>query len=100
MTGVVTVWDVNRPGAHLFGFGLCLVVEAEVARSTELFVRRSEEQESGRLASPISRITALMRAAGASDHVDRFDRLRAEDRHLEPLAVTDVRGCLERSPEF
>jgi hypothetical protein len=30
--GVVTVYDLNQPAAHLFGFGLVLICEAELAR--------------------------------------------------------------------
>jgi hypothetical protein len=30
--GVVTVYDLNQPAAHLFGFGLVLICEAELGR--------------------------------------------------------------------
>lgn len=33
--GIVTVFDLNQPAAHQFGFGLALVVEAELSREIE-----------------------------------------------------------------
>jgi hypothetical protein len=34
--GVVTVYDLNQPAAHLFGFGLILICEAEVTRTLRM----------------------------------------------------------------
>jgi hypothetical protein len=33
--GITTVFDLNQPAAHQFGFGLSLIVEAELARAIE-----------------------------------------------------------------
>jgi hypothetical protein len=32
VSGVVTIYDLNQPAAQLFGFGLAVVVEAEITR--------------------------------------------------------------------
>jgi hypothetical protein len=38
--GIATIYDLNQPAAHLFAFGLALVVEAELSQALEEAARR------------------------------------------------------------
>jgi hypothetical protein len=42
--GIVTVYDLNQPAAHQFGFALALVVEAELGRAIETAVRDADDE--------------------------------------------------------
>ena len=42
--GIVTVFDLNQPAAHQFGFALSLVVEAALARAIEEACRHSPDE--------------------------------------------------------
>ncbi len=41
---IVTVYDLNQPAAHQFGFALSLVVEAHLAREIEIACRNSPDE--------------------------------------------------------
>lgn len=91
--GVVTEWDVNQRGARLFGFGLCLVVEAELADAIGHHLEANGPR-------PWQRLLELLAEIGAKDVVSRHEKLAAEDRHLDPLIFAtfeQVRELARRS---
>ena len=71
--GVVTVYDLNQPEAHLFGFGLVLICEAEVTRVLRQHLGEDPEEAKKRAREVLGR-----RALG----IRRWDRARGENSEL------------------
>jgi len=86
--GIVTVYDLNQPAAHQFGFALSLVVEAELARSIEDAERKCGKELDVEVDARIAeRVLALPRDR-FGDAVGRVARWRAKVANGEQVRLS------------
>ena len=69
--GVITIYDLNQPSAHLLGFGLVLVCEEALAR----WIRLQLGSDADKAAEKVRRLNA------AGSGYARWKKLRNTDRH-------------------
>jgi hypothetical protein len=69
--GVITIYDLNEPSAHLLGFGLVLVCEEAIAA----WIRPQLGADADKAAAKIRKLNA------AGSGFSRWKRLRAADQH-------------------
>jgi predicted transcriptional regulator len=99
--GIVTVYDLNQPAAHQFGFALSLVVEAELGRAIEVAARKSADELDTEVDGRIGdRVAGLPRGryGGAARRADAW-RTKVENgeqvRLTQELVFNDKIGLVE-----
>ena len=75
--GVVTIFDLNAPAAHLLAFGLALIVEAEIA--AVLRIELGDEPDEA-----LRRVQGVMPKASG---IERWKQARAQGRDLDLAAA-------------
>lgn len=89
--GVVTIYDLNQPAAHLLGFGLILIAEAELARSLRSHLGEDAAQ---------AKESAVAVLGKGRMGVRRWDRSRKANKDLHLSASLTFGEKLELLPEF
>jgi hypothetical protein len=89
--GVVTVYDLNQPAAHLFAFGLILICESELAD----LLRRHLGENPGVAKERAEAVLGRGRMG-----VRRWDRARAENNDLHLSSSLTFGEKLELLPHF
>jgi hypothetical protein len=89
--GVVTIFDLNQPAAHLLGFGLILITESEIAR-----VLREHLGEDAVVAK--ARVVEVLgkRRMG----VRRWEQAREQDKDLHLASCLTLGEKLELLPRY
>lgn len=86
--GVVTIYDVNQPAAHYFGFAIALVIEAEIKRAIDDEVNSRELDD--------TRLAEEARAAGIQDQVlKQWLRRKLQSEHLSLTTGLSFRAKLQ-----
>jgi hypothetical protein len=91
--GIVTVYDLNQPAAHQFGFALSLVVEAELGRAIADAARLADEELDTEVDEHLRR-----HIAGLSG--DKFKKARAAARKWRKELQRGEQGRLTHELTF
>jgi hypothetical protein len=98
---IVTVYDLNQPAAHQFGFALSLVVEAELADAIERAARKTKDELDTEVDARIRELVMELPAqkyGGARKRASAWQRKVNEDEQVRltrELVFNDKIGLVE-----